>query len=438
MTVVKGRDRRARVAARSGVGSMFVVLLVALLMVSCGRPPIGSKGEITPSPVPPGPATGTLTMWAMGTEGLVLGKIAKDFEAQNPGLNIVITPIPWGSAHDKMATAVAAASTPDMAQMGTTWVPEFARANGLDPTPPNLVNPKDFFEGAWNTGLVLGTSFGIPWYVETRLIFYRTDLAAKYGAKVPTNWAEFRTFAETFKKAGIKVPIQLQSSGKGNIETWLPFLWSAGGEILNADQTEYTLNSPQAVKALTYTSSFFHDGLSPLAVGGKTIQQSFVDGETASFLSGPWDIQQVIDQSGKEFYDSKVGVFEMPRDVAPGGFMGGSDLCVFKTAKNRDAAWKFAQYLSTPAVQQKFYDLSKDLPALPAAWKYPPIAGDQKLSVFGKQMLTAKSAPAIPTWEQIRSILDAANEKVNRGVATPQEGVDQMQTNATFVGTGLS
>ncbi len=429
--------RQERIRLRSAIHAAAWTVVVALLVTACGRPPLGTQSGQSPSPVPSGPATGVVRMWAMGTEGLLLDKIAKQFEEQNPGLDIQITPVPWASAHDKIANSVAAGSTPDMTQMGTSWVPEFSRANGLDPTPTGLVKAEDFFQGAWDTTVVAGTSFGIPWYVETRLIYYRTDLAAQYGAKVPKTWAELRAFAQTFKDHGVPVPLRLQAGGLGNSETWLPFLWSAGGEVLTADQTQFALDSPQALKALEYTSSFYRDGLSPIEVGGKTIEQSFIDGDTASFLSGPWEISQIIDQSSQEFYDTKVGVFEMPRDVASGSFMGGGNLCVFKTAKNRDAAWKFAQYLATPQVQQRFYELSKNLPSIPAAWNYPAIASDPKLKVFGDQLLTAKSTPAIPTWEQIRGVLDTSIERVNRDVTTPKEGVAEMQSGAAFVGTGL-
>ena len=70
---------------------------------------------------------------------------------------------------------------------------EFAKAGGLDATPKGLVDEADFFDGAWGSTVVGDTSYGVPWYVETRVLYYRTDLAKKAGwDKAPTSWDELQ------------------------------------------------------------------------------------------------------------------------------------------------------------------------------------------------------------------------------------------------------
>jgi hypothetical protein len=66
---------------------------------------------------------------------------------------------------------------------------EFAETGALDPT-PDVIDPDSFFEGAWETTVVDGTSYGVPWYVETRLLYYRTDLADQAGLEPPGTWDE--------------------------------------------------------------------------------------------------------------------------------------------------------------------------------------------------------------------------------------------------------
>ena len=154
----------------------------ALTVTACGRSADngGSAAGQTGAAVSTGKATGTITVWAMGAEGDNLPKLTKDFEAANPGVKVQVTAIPWDAAHDKFTAAITAGKTPDVAMVGTTWMGEFASSDALDPT-PRPIDKSAFFDGAQKTTEVNGTSYGIPWYVETRVLFYRTDLAKKAG-----------------------------------------------------------------------------------------------------------------------------------------------------------------------------------------------------------------------------------------------------------------
>ena len=85
-----------------------------------------------------------------------------------PDVTVNVTPVPWDAAHDRIVSAIAGGEVPDVTMVGTTWMGEFATLGGLDPTPSNI-DGSQFFEGAWNTTVVDGTSYAVPWYVETRL-----------------------------------------------------------------------------------------------------------------------------------------------------------------------------------------------------------------------------------------------------------------------------
>ena len=126
-----------------------------------------------------------------------------------------MTAIPWEAAHDKIANAIASGETPDVTLVGTTWMGEFAESGGIDPTPEGLVDEADFFEGAWGSTEVGGTSYGVPWYVETRVLYYRTDLAEKAGwNEPPQTWDELKQFATDLQsKAGVEYGIQLPAGG---------------------------------------------------------------------------------------------------------------------------------------------------------------------------------------------------------------------------------
>ncbi len=184
--------------------ALAAVAATAMLVSGCGREADEpGAAPVTGDEVSDGPATGTISIWAMGAEGEKLPELAKEFEAANPDATVEVTAIPWDSAHDKFTTAITAGETPDAAMVGTTWMGEFAGLDALDPTPAS-VDPEAFFEGAWSTTEVDGTSYGVPWYVETRLVYYRTDLAEQAGwSEPPTDWEGLKQMASDMQtKAG--------------------------------------------------------------------------------------------------------------------------------------------------------------------------------------------------------------------------------------------
>ena len=126
----------------------------------------------------------------------------------------------------------------------------------------------------------------------------------------------------------------------------------------------------------------------------------------------------------------------MPTKQSSTSFIGGSNLSVFKDAKNRDGAWKFVQWLSRPEVQQQWYDTSKDLPAAKAAWEGGSLASDPNLEVFSQQLQDAKAPPAVATWEQVASIVDGEAEKVFKGASSAEDATKAIQSQASSIGLG--
>jgi multiple sugar transport system substrate-binding protein len=412
----------------------WVALLAALTLVlaACGRGEEGDGGgQPVGSPIPTGPIEGEIDAWAMGTEGDNLGVLAEQFQEET-GVTVNVTPVPWDAANQRIANAITAGEVPDVSLIGTTWMGQFAKTGGLDPTPSNF-NPDDFFEGAWNTTVVDGVSYGVPWYVETRLIYYRTDLAEQSGAAVPpANWDELKQLAQGMQEAGAEWGISLQPGGTGSWQTFMPFAWQNGGDIADAEGN-FTLDSEQIVEALEYYDSFFEEGLSPTALEPGALESGFIEGSIGAFISGPWHIGLLEDQGAEE---GSFGLARMPSEEAGTSFVGGGDLVVFADSDNKAAAWSFVEFLSRPETQVTWYETVSDLPAIRAAWEDEQLSGDEFLSIFGEQLEDAKSPPAIATWEEIANVIDGQIEQVTVGDATPEEAAQAMQEEASSVGTG--
>lgn len=414
-----------------------VVTVLALGLAGCGRETGSGSNSATAKSVSTGKATGTISMWAMGAEGDHLPKLVKGFEAANPGVKVDVTSIPWDAAHDKFKAAIAGGSTPDVAMVGTTWMGEFG-PDAFDPTPTSI-SKDTFFPGAWSTTEVNGTSYGVPWYVETRVLFYRTDLAEKAGiTAAPTDWAGLHDMAKAMQdKAGATWGIGLQPGGQGSWQTVMPFAWSNGADLTKDGGKAYNFDSPQMAEALTYYASFFADGIADKSAPVQpTTDADFASGKVPMFISGPWMMSIVEKAGGGAAFKDKYAVAPIPAKTQSSSFVGGSDLAVFKASKNRDSAWKLVQYLVDAKTQVQWYGISTDLPSVKSAWQDPALTADKKLAVFGTQLETAKAPPSFPTWEQVASKLDEQVELVTKKGADVAGALKQAETDATSIGTG--
>ncbi len=420
--------------SRGRSGAIALTLVLSLAVVACGRDEDGNGGsQATQAPeVDTEGASGEISVWAMGAEGENLQTLADQFMDEFPDITVEVTPVPWDAAHDRIVNAIAGGEVPDVSMVGTTWMGEFATIGGLDPVPENI-DSSAFFEGAWGTTVVDGVSYAVPWYVETRVLYYRTDLAEDGGvAEPPASWDDLKAMVQAMQDAGAEYGISLQPGGTGAWQTFMPFFWQAGGEIMDGEGT-FTLDGEPCVEALTYYDSFFEDGLTPPAAEDVPVEGRFANGEIASFISGPWMINIVSDAGTEE---GAFDVARQPSEAAGTSFVGGSNLAVMAQADNKEAAWAFVEYLMRPEVQVTWYETVSALPSVQSAWDDEQLSGDPMLSVFGEQLEDAKAPPSISTWEQIAAEIDGVIEQVTVGDMAPEEGCATMQEAASGIGTG--
>jgi multiple sugar transport system substrate-binding protein len=415
------------------------VLAVVASLTACGRSTeSGADGpQAAPASVGAGAATGELTIWAQADEAAGLPAFADEFTKMNPGLKITVTPLPWDAAHNKYQTAIASGTTPDIAQMGTTWMSDFADA--FAPAPKSF-DPATFFGGSVKTNVVKQTQLGVPWYVDTRVFYYRKDLAQQAGyTEFPKTWDDFKAFTKALQtKAGAKYGVTLPASGGDSFQSMLMFPWSAGATLTNADGTKWTLDTPEWTRALDYYQSFFTEGIAKRDpdTGAGAAEAAFVNGSIPVMVAGPSGIGSIAKAGGGDAYKSKFAVGRVPADKSSTSFVGGSNLVVFKKSKNADAAWKFIQWMTTPEVQVRWQKAVGDLPAVKSAWDDPTLKNDPFLKVFGEQLDSTDAPPTLTTWTQVSAQADKALEQIVKAGVKPADALKALQSQADSIGAG--
>lgn len=370
----------------------------------------------------------TLTVWAMGAEGEKLAEVAKVYEEANPHITVKVTPIGWDVAHQKLVSAAAAGTLPDVTQMGSSYMGEFVELGVLEPVDTKTFKKDAFFPAAWEQGVAEGEVYGVPWYVETRVLYYRTDLAKKAGiTKPPTTWPELQEAATAFKeKAGTQWGMHLQPSGLDAVQSWYPFLYSAGGSIVS-DDGKASMDSPETVKALDEYGTYFEKGLSTKSFQpGYEVLTDFNSGDVPMFYSGPWTMAGINDNYPD--LKGKWAIAKVPADEGSVSMAGGSSLVVSKDSDHKEAAKEFLGYLTGTEGQKDWFKRSGDLPANTSAWDSGELADDANFKIFREQMETAKSWPVLPQWTEISSKADEAISRVTQGKASAEDAAKKAQS----------
>jgi multiple sugar transport system substrate-binding protein len=287
---------------------------------------------------------------------------------------------------------------------------------------PSSIDTNAFYKAAIDAGSYNGKLVGVPWYVDTRVLYYRKDLAQQAGiGQAPQTWEDLNNLAQAYHDHGAQYGIVLSSN---NWEEYVPFLYSAGGDIMQNNQ--FTLDSPAAIKALNEYVSFFRKNLTPRTESeGFDVTQTFVSGETPMFFSGPWH-RSLIQKAAPQL-EGKWATARVPKDQSSTSFVGGAEWAVFRNSPNRDAAWKFVQDMVRPTTQVAWYKDIGDLPAVKSAWQDPTIANEESLKVFGEQLNDTKAPPSIPQWEEVANQIDQWLQKACLGQVTPEDAAKGMQ-----------
>jgi len=397
---------------RVGVGLSLGVALAAGagLLAGCG----GGRGPVT------------LRFWAMGREGEVVQELVRDFEREHPDIRVVVQQIPWGAAHEKLLTAHVGRSTPDAAQLGNTWVAEFAALRAIAPLDGRVaasavVTRDAHFPGIWDTNVIDGVVYGVPWYVDTRVLFYRRDLLAAAGYdSVPGDWAGWRQAMTAMVRAGGpgRTAIFLPTN---EYTPWIVFGLQAGSTLLKDDDTRGDFSGAAYREAAAYFLDLFRRGLAPTVTGQAiaNLYQEFERGTFGMYISGPWNLGEFRRRLAPEMQDAwAVAPLPGPRGPASGvSTAGGSSLVIFRASRHPEAAWRLVEFLSRPEQQLRFYALTGDLPAVRAAWRDSALANDPHLRVFATQLERVVSTPKVPEWENISIKLQYAVEAMVLGGA---------------------
>lgn len=388
--------------------------LLAITLTACGS---GGAGEsaTTDAANPNKWAGKKLTVWIMeGTNADASGyfkTVGDDFKAKT-GADLDVQYVPWTAAHDKITNAVAGGTTPDVAELGFTYTPEFAEAGALADLTDDMKSAgldKGMIQAATDAGTYEGKIYGAPWYAGVRSFLYNKEIFEKAGIeKAPSNWAELQDAVDKIHATQPDV-IPFPVLGASEFGSY-PWIWGAGGDIASksGDKYQATINSAPAREGLQYYTDLALKHNSSTAAAAtwteKDALQNFQKGNVGMILNGSWT-PATLQKNAPDMY-AKTGAFPIPGKSSgiAGSYVGGSHLSVFENSKQQDLAWEFVKLMVTGEHAQKWADATHFFPCDNAGVDKLAQSSDPLVAPFAKQMKDGgKAVPPVPEFAKIQA-----------------------------------
>jgi putative chitobiose transport system substrate-binding protein len=343
-------------------------------------------------------------------------QLIQRFEQENPAIHVRWIDVPWAGMESKILTAVVAKSPPDVVNLNPTFAAQLAERGAwlpLDDRIPQNVR-QQYLPNIWKASMLEGKSFGVPWYLTTRVAIVNQVLLKQAGLQKPPS-----TFQELF---AIAPKLQKQTGKYAFFSTLVPgdsgevmeSFVQEGVQLVNADGSA-AFNTPKARALFQRWVDLFRQGAVPkqvLTEGQKYGIDLFQRGESSVVQASPQFLQTIAKNA------PSIAAVAVPATQLTGE-SGKKNVAVMNLVVPRDsdqpeAAVKFALYVANPENQLSFAKAANVLPSIQAALQDPYFSqlpsnatvADQARIISAKQLQSAEVLiPVMKNLKQLQKLL---------------------------------
>lgn len=313
-------------------------------------------------------------MWtATDAEKQVWEGLAADVTKAHPNIKITFETDAFASYWDKLQTQLASQTEADILGMQSLRMPGFAVRKALRPLKPFIdkdadIKYDDFFTPIQNGLSYKGQVYAFSYDLGPILLYYNKDLFDAAGVPVPSateplGWDQFREATAKLSKPDAG---QYGYVIQPNFGSVIPWLWSAGGDYMNQEETSCTLDTPESLAALDFITGLLKDkSAAPITdlANANFASEAFYSGKIAMTQNGPWNFVNVR-KNAKFNWD----IAPMPRGKA-GSIVtvAGSGFGISNNTKQPEEAWQALKVITSQASLEKTAKAGRGYPGRKSA-----------------------------------------------------------------------
>lgn len=368
----------------------------------------------------------------------VFKKLVAKFNREHPAIEVESIYVGQADRQlPKILASIVGDAKPDLLWFGSMLTGQLVDLDAIEP-----------LDNLWNRSTVskeidpalLGSMqyenhlWSIPFGTNNVGIFYRPSLFKAAGIEhLPTNWPELKTTAKQLTRDlngdgkndtyGMLLPL---GQGEWTVFTWLPFMWSGGGELQSGSNTQ--IDNPGSIAALQLWSDLIQDGTAILSSPERGFElDSFLSGKVAMQLTGPWTLGQLAEMKVTD-YD----VMPIPAGTRSATSTGGENLFMMKSnPQHQQAAWEFMEYVLSQDFQTEWAlgtgYLPVNIKSREASAYRDRVAKTPAIQVFLDQAKYGRPRPIEPGYSQISENLGRAIESVLMNKSSPEAALKTSQ-----------
>lgn len=292
-----------------------------------------------------------------------------EFETENPGLTVKWVDVPWSAMETKILSAVTAGEAPDVVNLNPAFASQLASRDAwinLNEQVPEATR-QEYLPNIWQASSLGEISFGLPWYLTTRVAVFNQDLLQAAGVTtLPKTYAELAIAAEAIKAKTGKYAFFTTVLADDSAEL-LESMVQMGVQLVDAEG-KAAFNSPAGKQAFQYWVDLYQKGLLPpeaLTQGHRRGIELYQAGETALLSTGP-EFLNTIATNAPTIAAASIAGSQITGDTGKKN-VAVMNLVVPKRSDNPEAAIKFALFVTNSENQLAFAQAANVLPSTGAA-----------------------------------------------------------------------
>jgi len=347
------------------------------------------------------------------------------FEKEHPGFAVRLEPLTWQDGEQKITAAIESGEVPDLCEIGSTWMPQLLATGRLADWSAGTADLRPVLRG-WPLCTLGDASYGVPWVLGTRVLFYNKGLFVRAGldsSRAPETWEELTAAAAAIEKLGGGVHGYGVQGGERHVlfKKFMPFAWGNGGRILSDDLGTAVFDSPENREALEFYLSLRDVGV---MAKQEVLDRQFRDGRLGLVLSGAWLLKSLP----RDVPKLRFGVALVPRPALDrgthGSFAGGQLLVSFQASKRKEAALQLARFLVSAENAGDLASRARSVQPATIGADTSARYRDRPLEqVLLRQFDTAYFTPNHPRWTDMEAAIEDAIERALLDHSRPRADV---------------
>ena len=288
-----------------------------------------------------------------------------NFTTANPDTTVKWDDVPWDAMQSKILTSISAKTAPDVVNLNPNFASQLAGKNAwLDLN--SKVSPeiqKQYLPKIWQANTLNNLSFGIPWYLTTRVTIYNQDLLKKAGITTPpATYEELAKVAKAVKDKTGKYAFFITFS-PGDSGEVLESLVQMGVKLVD-EQGKAAFDTPEGLTAFKYWVDLYQQGLLPpevLTQGHRHGVELYQSGSTALLSSGA-EFLKTIEKNAPTIAKASAAAPQITGKTGKKN-VAVMNLVIPRDSKRADEALKFALFVTNADNQLAFTQQGGTLPS---------------------------------------------------------------------------